>query len=173
MGISFGTGMQYLFDAHQRYTRAALPVFLRVKNFKEEGDYIEVGVPYAPTGTQSFETGYTDIRIIPPPAVQDVSMHNIGLMAGALRFGARIFIVSNSFVVNQMEQYQLTDPYSVFRQRDGYEAVGLLYNNRLFSIESMTHKEIAGKTINWKLICNALETEADSLEHTPNEGSNE
>lgn len=168
MGISFGTGIRMLFDASQRYTRTALPVYLRVKNFKDDGDYIEVGVPYAPTGTATFETGYTDIEILPTPGVNDVSLHNIGLMAGALRFGARVFQVSHSWVEQQMEEYEIDDPYDVFRNRDGYAAIGLLYNNRLFSIESMTHKEVAGKTINWKLICNAVENKADSLDHTPN-----
>jgi hypothetical protein len=168
-GIPFGTGIQFLFDGQQRFTRAALPVYLRVRNFQDEGDYLEVGVPYAPTGTQSFYTGYTDVKIEPPPSVQDVSLHNIGLLAGRLNFGSRVFIVSNTFVERQMREYRIADPYDVFRDRtdaeDGtqYKVIGLIYNSRQFAIESLTHKEVAGKTINWKLIGNALETVSDSL----------
>jgi hypothetical protein len=167
MGLLFGNGLQYLFDCNQRYTRGGLPVWLRVKNFQDTGDYLEVGVPYTPTGTQAFYTGYTDIPIMPPPGVMDVSLHNIGIMGGALRFGARIFIISNSWVTAQMNQYNITDPYQVFRDRDGYKAIGFRYDNRLFAIESLTHKEIAGQTINWKAICNALELETDSLSFSP------
>lgn len=168
--VSFGVGLQYLFDAQQRYTRAGLPVWLRVKNFKDEGDFIEVGVPFTPTGAAAAQTGYTDIPILPPPSVQDVSLNNIGLNAAALRFGARIFNVSASFVSDQMEEYEITDPYAVFRDRDGYAVVGLFYNNRLFQIESITHKEVAGVTINYKLLCNALEIQSDSTSHSPDDG---
>ena len=170
MGIPFGTGIQMLFDASQRFTRAALPVFLRVKKFEDTGEYLEVGVPYAPSGTAGFYTGTVDIKIQPPPSVQDVSLHNIALFAdsaapGRLNFGSRIFIISNSFVEDQQEEYDIADPYDVFRNRDGkYKAVGLLYNRRLFSIESITHKEVAGQTINWKLVCNALEIISDNIE---------
>lgn len=175
MGISFGNGIQFLFDAQQRYTRAGLPVYLRVKNFQDAGAFIEVGVPFTPTGSESFYTGYTDILITPPPAVQDVSLHNIGLNSAALRFGARIFIISASFVTAQLAELNngpnvstpITDPYAVFRGRDGYEALGLYYNDRVFSIESITHKEVAGVTINYKLLCNALELQSDSTSHSP------
>lgn len=168
MGIPFGTGIQRLFDAQQRFTRAALPVFLRVRNFEDEGDYMEVGVPYAPSGTGEFYSGFTDVKIDPPPSVQDVSLHNIGLLAGRLNFGSRVFIVSNTFVRNQMTEYGIQDPYDVFRNRlddEGkqYKVVGVLYNARLFSIESLTHKEVGGQTINWKIIGNALEVQSDSL----------
>jgi len=165
MGIPFGTGIQFLFDSTQQFVRAGLPVYLRVRNFEDTGDYLEVGVPFSPTGTDAFYTGYTDIPIQPPPGVQDVSLHNIGLLAGRLNFGSRIFQVSNTFVEQQRAQYQIADPYDVFRNRDGkYKTVGIIYNQRMFSIESLTHKEVAGKTINWKLICNALEVVSDSLQ---------
>jgi len=164
MGIPFGTGIQFLFDAQQRFVRSALPVYLQVRNFEDTGDYIEVGVPYAPTGAQAFYTGVTNILIQPPPGVQDVSLHNIGLLAGRLNFGSRIFEVSNTFVQNQQAKYRIADPYNVWRDRDGkYKVVGILYNSRMFSIESITHKEVAGKTINWHLIANALELQADNL----------
>jgi hypothetical protein len=165
MGIPFGTGLQMLFDASQQFTRAGLPVYLRVRNFQDTGTYLEVGVPFSPSGAAAFETGTTDILIMPPPSVVDVSLHNIGLMAGRLNFGSRIFIVSNTFVQAQMNDLGITDPYAVWRDRDGkYKAVGIIYQSRQFSIESITQKVVAGQTINWKLICNALETVADALQ---------
>jgi hypothetical protein len=164
MGIPFQLGVQYVLDAQQRYVRAGLPCFLRVKNYTEaeEGDAQQVGVLFAPTGTQSADTGFNDIPIDPPPWVQDVSLHNIGLNAARLQFGARTFKISNTFVQNQLNLPEfiaanVTDPYAVFRQRDGHYVIGLFYNNRLFSIESITHKEIAGATILWYLLCNAHE----------------
>lgn len=169
MGIPFGTGIQFLFDNQQRFTRAGLPVYLRIQNFLDQGSYLEVGVPYAPTGTAAFNTGYTDILVDPPPAVQDVSLHNIGLLASRLNFGSRIFIISNTFVVKQQTDNYILDPYDVFRDRTDsrdnsqYKVVGILYNDRMFSIESITHKEVAGQTINWKLVCNALEKISDSV----------
>ena len=162
-GIPFGTGIQFLFDGSQRFTRAALPVYLRVRNFQDEGTYLEVGVPFSPTGAQAFYTGYSDVLISPPPSVQDVSLHNIGLLAGRLNFGSRVFIVSHSFVKAQQREYNIEDPYDVWRNRtdavDGtqYKVIGIVYNNRLFDIVSPTHKEVAGQMINWKLVCNALE----------------
>lgn len=155
----FGAGTQFIFDNFQRFVRSGLKVWLRVKNFPETGDYLEVGVPFAATGTTAV--GFTDYLISPPPNVQDVSMHNIGLLAGRLNFGSRIFTVSHSFVKAQMALMgpSVTDPYAVWRERDGNGSViGLIYNGRLFDIVDPRHREIAGKTISWKLICNALET---------------
>lgn len=171
MGISFGAGIQFLLDSHQKFVRAGKPIWLRVKNFEDEGDYIEVGVPYVPTGgPATAQTGYTDILIDPPPDVKGVSLHNIGLNSGRLQFGATQFIVSNSFVDAQLAKYrEITDPIEVFRNRDGYAAIGIFYFNRLYSIESITHKEVSGQTIVWYLICNALETVSDSLSHSPDE----
>lgn len=164
-GIPFGYGLQMLYDSSQRFTRAALPVFLRIRNFADEGDYLEVGVPFSPTGTEEFESGYTDIRITPPPSVSDVSMHNIGLMAGRLNLGSKIFRVSNTFVTNQMADLGISDPYAVWRNRDGeFKAVCLVYMGQLFSIESIQPKAVSGLTINWELVGNALELRADSLE---------
>lgn len=168
MGIPFGTGVQFLFDGVQRFTRAGLPVYLRVRNYEDQGEYLEVGVPFAPTGTAAFNTGYTDVLIVPPPSVQDVSLHNIGVLSGRLNFGSRVFIVSHTFVMNQMAEYGIQDAYDVFRDRtdqDGkkFKVVGLIYNSRMFSIESLTHKEVAGQTINWKLVGNSLENVSNSL----------
>lgn len=162
MGIPFAQGLQFVLDTQQRFVRAGLPCYLRVANFTEdeEGSAVETGVYFAPTGT--YDTGFTDIPIDPPPYVADLSLHNIGLNAARLQFGARIFKISNTFVAAQLAldsfvEAGITDPYAVFRKRDGHSCIGLYYNGRLFSIESITHSEVAGQTIMWKLVCNAHE----------------
>lgn len=171
MGINFGYGLQMLVDSHQRFTRSGTPVWLRVKNFEDVGDFIEVGVPYTPTGAAAAQTGYTDIPITPPPDVQGVSLHNIGLNSERLQFGATKFIISHSFVEAQLALYdKIPDPIEVFRSRDGKNAaIGLFCYNRLYSIESITHKEVAGRTLVWYIIGNALELVSDSLSHSPDE----
>lgn len=162
MGIPFAQGVQFMLDSQQQFVRAGLPVFLRVSNYTEDeaGDTIQVGVYFAPTGTA--DTGFNDILIQPQPWVQDVSLQNIGLNAARLQFGARIFKISNTFVKQQLQlsnmiAANITDPYAVFRGRDGKRCLGLYYNSRLFSIESITHQEVAGVTTLWKLVCNAHE----------------
>jgi hypothetical protein len=99
-------------------------------------------------------SGVFDVLIDPPPDVRDVSLHNIGIMGGRLQFGARTFLISNLFVLNQMEERKFTDPYQVWRDPS---VMGLFYNNRLFSIESITHEEVGSETTLWQLICNAPE----------------
>lgn len=163
MGIPFANGLQYVMDTQQNFVRAGLPVYLRVSNFTEEeqGAAAEVGVPFAPTGT--LDTGFTDILVSPAPWVKDVSLHNIGLFGGRLNFGSTIFTVSNTFVAAQMQldgfiENNVTDPYQVWRNRDGYSVIGIFYSGRLYSLDSITHMEVAGQTISWKIVANAQET---------------
>lgn len=157
MGIPFAQGLQFVFDAHQKFVRAGLPCYLRVANFTEddEGQAAEIGQPFSPSGT--YDAGFTDILVDPPPYVNDISMHNIGIFGGRLDFGDRLFIISNSFVQAQLQleaftDNNITDPYAVFRARDGHQVIGLFYNSRLFSIDSITHKEAAAGTISWRII---------------------
>ena len=162
MGIPFAAGIQFLVDAQQRFVRAAGPVYLRVKNFQEEGDYLEVGVPFVPTGAQAFETGYTDILIDPPPSVRDLTFRDIGLLAAKLMFGSRIFSISDTWVRNQMSEFGITDPYEVFRSRDGFQAVGLFYRNKLYAIGEITNTTLSAEPILWKVVAQALEIQSDS-----------
>jgi hypothetical protein len=162
MGIPFSQGVQYVLDTQMKFVRAGLPCYLRVANFTaaEEGAAAEVGVAFSPSGT--VDTGFTDVLIDPPPYVNDVSLRDIGIFGGRLEFGSRIFVISNTFVMAQLQlksfvDANVTDPYAVFRDRDGYSCIGIYYNNRLFDITSITHKEVAGQTISWKIIGNAEE----------------
>jgi hypothetical protein len=153
MGL-FGAGIRFLLDQHQRWTRAGLPVYLRVKNFDDSGDeYVKLGFQIAPTGGQI--TGFDDILIQPPPEVREVSMHNIGLNQSRLRFGAKYFIISHSFVLKRMQDTEYMDASQVWSDPS---LVGLLYDNRLFEIVSINHDETAGETISWTLVCNGSDT---------------
>lgn len=160
MGIPFGFGQRMLLDAHQRFTRSGLPAYLRIRNFTEDepgtsSDYLEFGDSIAPTGS---DIGYKDILIVPPPQVQDVSLHNIGLNAARLNFGSKIFTISHTFVKQQLQEFPgITDDYEVWRDRDGYKVIGLFYNDRIFSIEDIRTREAGGERVAWRLICNALE----------------
>jgi len=170
MGALFAAGLQGLIDGQQSYIRSGLAAFLRVQNFAPEGDWQEVGVPYAPTGSAAANTGFVDFEIIPPPEVRDVSMHNIGMSGGRLNIGARIFIISDSFVQSILEQYpKIQDPQDVWRNWDAVyvdgnpeqqtaSVVGIIYENRMHNIEIIKHVEIAGQTISWNITCNRFET---------------
>lgn len=160
MGIPFAAGMEMLYDAHLNYTRGALEVFLRIENFIPQGDYIEVGVSFSPTGGQDSEAGFTDLLILPPPATTPVSMHDIGMSGGKLMFGARKFYVSHTFVRNILQSYpNIRGGFNVFRKWDNSTAsvLGIIYNNQMYAIEDIGRREIAGETINWVLTCNSQE----------------
>ena len=160
MGSLFAEGMEMLFDGQQRYLRDGLQCFLRGQNFPSEGDFQEFGVPYAPSGTAAAETGFTDILIDPPPSVTAVSTHDIGVSGGKLMFGARKFLISDTFVSRMLQQYPgIVDPYDVFRNWDGTTpVVGIIYDNRMFSIEQIIPREIGGRRISWTVTCNYNES---------------
>lgn len=154
-GPNFGYGFQRLIDSHQRYMRAGSTVYLRLKNFPDtqEDLYSELGFMASPSGNSEL-LGTTDIEISPPCSVEPVSVHNIGQSMGKLRFGAKVFVVSATFVDAQVAEQGLSDQSLVWR---GSNVVGLVADNQLFSIEDVVKKEIAGKTVVWILTCNAAE----------------
>lgn len=152
MGGASAWGIRSLADTWFRYWQPGLPVYLRFQEqVNSANDYSALGFMPAVTGAPA---GVTDILIDPPPDVKDISLHNIGIMGGRLNFGARTFIVSHTFVLAMMAKFQFTDPYQVWRDES---VVGLYYNNRLFSIESLTHEEVGGETTLWKIIGNSTE----------------
>lgn len=168
MGVPFAQGIQMVLDGQQQFLRGGFDCYLRVNNFSPSGDFIEVGVPYTPSGDLALETGFVDIIILPPPATKPMSNHDIGVSGGKLMFGARIFWVSNTFVQQLLDTYpKIKGGYNVFRnwdspdgtpQTDGSAYVmGLIYNNQLYSIEDIGRVNVAGVTVNWKLTCNAQE----------------
>lgn len=152
-GQSFGYGIQRLIDADLRYIRNAHPTYLRLRNFPDLQNNLatQMGFTMQPTGEP---TGTQDVLIQPTPAVRMVSLHNIGQSMGKLRFGARYFIISASFVEFMMKIQGLTNQDLVWRAPN---VVGLYVDNQLFSIEDIAHEEAAGRTVVWTLTCNAGE----------------
>lgn len=83
-----------------------------------------------------------------------VSQDNIAKSGGKLRFGARQFIVSHTFVLAQMTAQSVTDPTLIWR---GPSVVGLVTQNLLCSIEQYLPEFLGGDIITWTLTCNANE----------------
>lgn len=145
-------GIRSLADTFFRYFQPGLACFLRFQAVGTD-DSVWAGMGFMPTVTGGV-SGVMDVPIDPPPDVREVSMHNIGIMGGRLQFGARTFLISHTFVINQMNVRSLTDPYMVWRDP---MVMGLFYNGRLFTIESITHEDVGGETTLWNLVCNAHE----------------
>jgi len=155
MGVYIAQGFLNLLDAQQRYVRAGHSVYYRLRNFPDlqaSSQAIQLGFGYSPTGNM---TGTTDTLIDPPPAVEAVSQTAVARSMGKLRFGARKFLISATFVNNQVTAQGLSNQDLVWR---GPNVVGLFCDNQLFSIEDIFHKEYGGVTINWIITANALET---------------
>jgi hypothetical protein len=152
--IQGGFGLQRLIDAKERYERGSHPVYLRLREFVEPDTQLwaQMGFSISPSGTA--QVGTQDVLITPQPASTMVSLHNIGMSEGKLRFGARMFTVSASFVDAQVITQTLANQDLVWR---GNNVLGLVTDNLLFSIEDITHEEWQGKTISWMLTCNSNE----------------
>lgn len=152
MGGASAWGIRSLADTFLRYFQPGLPCWLRIQNqVMSSGDPSALGFMPAVTGAQ---TGFYDVKIDPPPDVQEVSLHNIGILGGRLNFGARIFLVSHAFVRARMDELGYSDPMQVWRDPS---VMGFYYDQRLFSIESITHEDIGSEQTLWKLIGNANE----------------
>lgn len=156
--LNIGAGMQMVMDAQMRFIRQSHPIYLRLRNFPQSpvvagNIFQQLGLPYTPpTGP----TGTQDLLIDPPPSMRMLSQHDIGMSLGKLRFGARQFLVSGSFVdtINCVDNLGLTQS-----QLEGFwkaaNVVGLVTDNLLFSIEQVAHEELGGHTILWTLDANA------------------
>ena len=143
-------------DGNMKFSQPGLPVFLRIKNAVDAPatvpEYVEFGFQWEPSGVPL--TGVTDVKINPPPSVEPVSMHNIGLNSARLQFGAHKFMISHTFVLQRMQEKGYTDPYQVFRSD---EVIGLYHNNRLFSMESIVPHATGSSVIYWDIIANVQE----------------
>ena len=152
-GINFGLGVRRLLDAQQKFTRAGLPTYLRLKNFSpiQGQTWAQMGFRITPS---IGATGTVDIVIDPQPSVVNMSLHNIGQSMGKLRLGAKRFLISSTFSDKIAKQYSLSNERQVW---EGANVVGLVYDGLLHSIEDIQPEQAAGKTISWILICNANE----------------
>ena len=153
-GPYFGNGFQALIDSNQRYMQAGEPTYLRLRNFPDiqEQEFAQLGFSIAPSGTDLV--GTQDILIDPPPSIEPVPTKDIGRSMGKLRFGPRNFLISQTFVENQMAQQGVTDQSLIWRASN---VVGLVVSNLLWSIESVEHKELGGKTVVWIITAQANE----------------
>ena len=152
-GLQFGYGMRRLVDAHQRFMRLSGPVYLRMRNFDDpqEQPWAQYGFAISPSGS---DVGTTDILIEPQPSWRTVSMHNIGMSQGKLRFGAKEFLISHTFVRAQMSVQGLSDATLVWR---GARVVGLVENGLLCSIEQYIPDMLAGDVVTWIITANVGE----------------
>lgn len=154
-GVNIGGGIQRIIDNQQRYLRNVRePVYLRVRNFTEPQNALWAQLGYTLTPA-SGSTGTTDMLIDPPPMTRMESMHNIGMSAGKLRFGARQFVISQTFVSAVQSALELSAPEQVWI---GQQVVGLVGYGVVWSIEAYYPEDLGGETILWNLICNANET---------------
>jgi hypothetical protein len=153
--VGLGFGARFLLDAHQRFMQEGLPVYLRIQNSDDSAQaYADVGFEVAVTGSLATGAGTTDIKISPPPSVQALDLHEIGIMGWQqLQFGATRFLISHTWVLEQMDAQHYTNPYSVFR--DPKRVIGIVYNEQLYTIESITPEEMGGTTLYWNIVCNA------------------
>ena len=144
--------MQRLVDQFQRYVRAAHPVYYRFKRFPDaqQTQAVSMGFAISPSGTLM---GTQDVLVQPPPQYVMISLHNIGMSQGKLRFGARKFIISQTFVSAMMVELGVTQD-AVWK---GQQFVGLVTDGQLFSVEDIAHQELSGNTIVWELTCNSNE----------------
>ena|ERR1039458_4123445 len=152
MGLFLGQGVLNLLDAQQRYIQnSRTPVYMRFRNFVPPTNalYMQLGYTITPV---AGETGTTDIQILPPPSTRLVSMHNIGMSQGKLRFGARYFIVSATFVNAQQAALGLATPDLLWRSP---QLVGLSAYGVVWSIEQYASEEIGGVPVIWTLTVNS------------------
>lgn len=162
MGGVSNWGIRKTLDVTNRFVGHALPTYLRVTAPAASGMDDTTASQYGfQASASSGEQVTQDILIAPPPQVTEVPMRDIGLNSAILSFGARRFLISHTWVLAQQQanNYLLADGvtpdfYRVFRDAS---VLGLLYNNRLFKIESCVHEDIASQSWNWNLVCNAAE----------------
>lgn len=152
-GFQFGYGFQQLIDARMRWLVVSGPVYYRRRKFDPETSRATDAARLGFGVTLAGGAGTEDILIDPPASYQMLSVHNIGMSAGKLRFGARQFLVSATWVSAQACEQGLSDPSEVWRSN---RTVGLVTDNLLFSIEDVTHADL-GQVLGWMLTCNANE----------------
>jgi hypothetical protein len=153
-GLNLGFGVQRLIDAQQRYIQnSRTPIMFRLRNFVPPQNqlYAQLGFTIAPSGSM---TGTSDIQITPPPMTKLISQHNIGMSEGKLRFGAREFVISGSFVDAMQSALGLSSPDQVWWCP---QVVGIFAYGILFTIEQYAPEEIGGQSILWTLRTNAGE----------------
>ena len=153
-GLNIGCGLRRLIDQQMRYVNAARgPIYMRFRNFDPPQDsmYAQLGYTISPSGSA---TGTTDVLINPPPGTKLVSMHNIGMSSGKLRFGARDWVISHTFIGLQQLALGLATPEELWLSK---KLVGIVGYGVLWSIELYASDDVGGVPVVWTLSCNANE----------------
>ena len=144
--------LREILDGNLNFTTPGLNVYLRTKNTVEDSqEFVEYGFQVSASGSGS---GFTDTLIEPPPSVEPVSMHNIGLNQARLQFGAHKFDISHNWVSEIMDHLGYDDGFQVFRDPT---VVGIVYNSRLFSLESILPESVNDEIIRWIIVGNMQE----------------
>jgi hypothetical protein len=153
-GINIGYGIQRLIDAQMRYLDAnRVPVSMRFRDFVPPTDQLYAQLGYVIT-PDSGGAGTTDVLINPPCSTRLVSMHNIGMSQGKLRFGAREFTISQSFINAQQLALGLATPEQLWLSK---QLVGLVGYGVLWSIELYASDDVGGIPVVWTVTANANE----------------
>lgn len=164
--MPFAAGIQRLIDCSQRYYQASSsPVFLRVKNFVDNPTVEDLGFTYTPSGNNGV--GTTDYLIDPTPSVILMTMHNLAMaqMANvAVREGARIITISNTWVAARQALMGYDQPERVFNDKS---VVGIVCGNFLFQIVSFIHQDAFGGILTWKVTVNTTEISKATIPATP------
>jgi len=153
-GLNIGGGIQRLIDSQQRFVRnSRTDIYVRYRNFTPPQNQLfgQLGFTITPA---SGPTGTTDVAILPPPETRLISQHNIGMSGGKLRFGAREFIISATFVNAQQSALGLSTPDKLWLSP---QFVGLVGYSCLWTVEQIASEELGGIPVIWTLKCNANE----------------
>ena len=154
-GIDYSFGVQENMDSQYYLAGTSLPVYYVYKNFN--------GAQQASTEAQAMgfkfqsavDGGTSQIQIVPPPHVRNVSSHDIGNSNGKLLLSARRFYISNTFanaiMANPLFSSLINDEEDVWKHS---QFVGLLYDGIMFNMVQLSHSEVSGVTVEWRLICN-------------------
>jgi hypothetical protein len=152
MPLDFSFGLRFLQDNQARFARAGLAVALRVHNFDEtKFAGARLGFVWTPTGGPG---GTTDLVIDPPPEVIDVASKDVGIELQNEYVITKKFTISHTWVLARQQQFHYSDPYQVFRSNS---VVGLVYNSRLYAIDSVLSDDSSGSIIKWYVTANAVE----------------
>jgi hypothetical protein len=151
-----------LLDSALTFGSTRLDAYLRVQNFSEtkaNGEpelFVEVGISMPTTGSDG---GTTDIKIVPPPAARDLGIKGAGIEGSEIYTGTVVFLISHTWVMSQMSLLGLTSGQEeqVFGNRNGLRAVGIFYNNRLFTIDKVEREPGPGGILQWHITGSALE----------------
>lgn len=162
MGSFYTCGLQGLIDNQLLGGNTSSPVYLRIRNYSPDTESLAAS-PAAQMGfSLSASDGGTVDELIqcPPASVQFVSMYNIGNSGGKLRFGARKFTISQTFVSAMMAKYSIpvVKPIYGLDLFEGNQTVGLVTDGVLFSIEGINHEGVASQPFLWFITANANET---------------